>query len=228
MLADGRAPGFRFDKSRPRLNVGWRMARPLSSWRRPPLKHEPLAGPPGIAMSPGIDSMPAESTGFWQVSPYGAETYTDEQPSPELVHEIQRSLGFRLPAAYITLMMDQNGGIPVRRNHRTDQPTSWADDHVALAGFFSIGFRKRCSLCGETGSAFWIREWGYPAIGVYFADTPSAGHDMLCLDYRGCGPDGEPTVVHVDQERGFKITPVAESFSAFVRGLEPDDVFEAG
>ena len=42
---------------------------------------------------------------------------------------------------------------------------------------------------------------------------------MLCLDYRACGPKGEPAVVHVDQERDFKITPVAPDFESFVRGL---------
>jgi hypothetical protein len=39
-------------------------------------------------------------------------------------------------------------------------------------------------LGGTFGSRFWIEEWGYADIGVYFADCPSAGHDMLCLDYR--------------------------------------------
>jgi len=67
---------------------------------------------------------------------------------------------------------------------------------------------------------------GLPAHRVYFADCPSAGHDMVCLDYRACGPQGEPSVVHVDQERDYKITFVAPSFEAFVRGLESDDAFD--
>jgi hypothetical protein len=67
---------------------------------------------------------------------------------------------------------------------------------------------------------------GYPAIGIYFADCPSAGHDMVCLDYRECGPSGEPRVVHVDQEWGYQITFVAESFEAFIRGLESGEAFE--
>jgi hypothetical protein len=49
---------------------------------------------------------------------------------------------------------------------------------------------------------------------------------MLCLDFRDCGPDGEPKVVHVDQECDYEITPVADTFEAFIRGLEDDKAFE--
>lgn len=79
---------------------------------------------------------------------------------------------------------------------------------------------------GLTGSKFWMEEWGYPDISVYFADCPSAGHDMFCLDYRDCGPRGEPKVVHIHQGGEYKITPVADSFEAFVRGLESADNFD--
>ena len=98
------------------------------------------------------------------------------------------------------------------------------DDHIAITGIFSIGSEKPCSLCGEVGSKFWIDEWRYPAIGVYFADCPSAGHDMVCLDYRACGSTGEPLVVHIDQEWDYKIVFVAESFEAFIRGRWLDGI----
>jgi hypothetical protein len=106
----------------------------------------------------------------------------------------------------------QNGGIPNKTCHRTRTATSWAEDHVAITGLFSIGDSKTYSLCGRLGSQFMIDDWGYPPIGGYFADCPSAGHDMLALGYRASGRGREPTVVHVDQERDYAITLVAERF----------------
>ena len=82
-----------------------------------------------------------------------------------------------------------------------------------------VGREKEYSLCGALGSQFMIDEWEYPAIGVAICDTPSAGHDMVFLDYRECGPNGEPCVVHVDQERNYDITKLADNFEEFVKKL---------
>lgn len=46
--------------------------------------------------------------------------------------------------------------------------------------------------------------------------------------YRACGPKGEPSVVHVDQELDYTITLVAPDFESFIRGLEGDEAFESG
>ncbi|MCW2832324.1 MAG: hypothetical protein JWN68_277 [Nocardioides sp.] len=86
----------------------------------------------------------------------------------------------------------------------------------------AIGRTASFSLCGERGSAFWVGTWGYPDIGVYLADCPSAGHDMVALDYR---VPGEPSVVHVDQEAGYRIAPLAPDFATFVNGLVSLDEF---
>lgn len=49
---------------------------------------------------------------------------------------------------------------------------------------------------------------------------------MIFLDYTKCGRDGEPSVVHVDQEDDYKITHLADSFEEFIRGLEPEWMYD--
>ncbi len=165
-------------------------------------------------------------TNFWDDNEYALKNYINEPPSDELIASVEEELGYRLPASYIWLMKRHNGGIPVNTCYPTDEPTSWAEDHVAITGIFGIGREKDDSLCGSLGSQFMIDEWGYPAIGVAICDCPSAGHDMIFLDYRACGPQGEPAVVHVDQENDYKITPLADSFEEFIRGLENESAYD--
>lgn len=162
---------------------------------------------------------------FWDNSEYALKKYVGERLTDELIASIEKELGYRLPSAYIQMMKYQNGGIPKFSNHRTKEATSWAEDHIAITGIYGINRSKPSSLGGELGSQFWINEWEYPAIGIYFCDCPSAGHDMLCLDYRRCGKNGEPQVVHVDQEFDYKITFVAGSFEEFIRGLKSNETF---
>ena len=165
-------------------------------------------------------------TNFWDDNEYARKEYVSEPPSDELIVSVEEELGYKLPASYIWLMTRHNGGIPVNTCYPTDTPTTWAEDHVAIAGIFGIGREKSYSLCGELGSKFMIDEWEYPAIGVAICDCPSAGHDMIFLDYRVCGPQGEPAVVHVDQENDYKITHLADSFEEFIRGLEHESLYD--
>ena len=165
-------------------------------------------------------------TAFWEDSDYARKEYVGAPVTDEMIQSVQAALGYRLPKTYVQLLRYQNGGIATKTCHRTSLPTSWAKDHVAITGIYGLDPARPSSLCGKFSSKFWTEEWGYPDIGIYFADCPSAGHDMLCLDYRKCGPDGEPTVVHVDQESGYEITPVADNFESFIRGLEDESTFE--
>ena len=166
-------------------------------------------------------------TNFWDDNWYALKEYVSDPPSDELIASVEEELGYKLPAAYIWLMKQHNGGIPVNTCYPCDEPTCWSDDHVAITGIFGIGREKSCSLCGELGSQFMIAEWEYPAIGVAICDCPSAGHDMIFLDYRACGPQGEPAVVHVDQENDYKITHLADSFEEFIRGLEHESLYDS-
>ena len=183
-----------------------------------------LARSGGRSVNHGLMDFDVEH--FWEQSEYAERECVGSTLTGGQVTAVEQELGYKLPESYVALMGYQNGGIPRNRNHRTAERTSWAEDHIAITGIYCIGSEKPCSLCGELGSRFWMDEWGYPPIGVYFADCPSAGHDMLCLDYRKCGPGGEPQVVHVDQEWDYRITFVAESFESYIRRLEGDEAFE--
>jgi hypothetical protein len=162
---------------------------------------------------------------FWDDGEY-ALTYLSGPPSDPLIASVEAELGYRLPAAYVALMRTHNGGLPRYPCCPAPTPTTWAEDHVELHGIMGIGRDLRYSLAGAGGSHFWMEEWGYPAIGVYFADCPSAGHDMIAFDYRTCGPEGEPQVVHVDQERDYRITVLAPDFATFVESLRPEEDYD--
>jgi len=167
-----------------------------------------------------------DMTDFWAPSEYALEKYVGRPLDDATLRAVEAELGYKLPASYVEFMTFQNGGIPRRTSHRTGEPTSWAHDHIAITGIYSVGGEKTYSLCGQFDSRFWVDEWGYPPIGVYFADCPSAGHHMVCLDYSQCGPAGEPRVVHVDQEWDYETVVVAANFESFIRRLEDDSAFE--
>ncbi len=78
-------------------------------------------------------------TNFWADSAYALKECANESLSDELIASVEQELGCKLPASYIWLMKQHNGGIPVNACFPTDKPTSWADDHVAITGIFGIG-----------------------------------------------------------------------------------------
>ncbi|MFE9747157.1 SMI1/KNR4 family protein [Saccharothrix saharensis] len=162
--------------------------------------------------------------GLWSDAAH--DEYVEPAPSDQLIASIEAEIGYRLPDAYIALARTRNGGMPARGAHPTTKPTGWASDHIAVTGIYAIGRTSRYSLGGELGATFMRDEWGYPDWGVGVADTPTAGHEQVMLDYRECGPTGEPQIVHVDQEAGYRVTVIAPDFASFVRGLVDEDEFD--
>jgi SMI1-KNR4 cell-wall len=71
-----------------------------------------------------------------------------------------------------------------------------------------------------------VDEWEYPDIGICICDCPSAGHDLIMLDYSKCGRSGEPEVIHVGQEDDYRSTFLAKDFESFIRGLVSKDVYD--
>jgi hypothetical protein len=158
-------------------------------------------------------------TDFWEESEYAAKNYVCEAPTTEMIETIEKELGYKLPQSYINFMQKQNGGIPLKNVFYFEDED---DEGIYIRGFFGIGKDKSYTLCGTSGSRFWIDEWEYPNDGIYICDCPSGGHDMILLDYSNCGKNGEPEVVHVDQEGDYGKTFIAKDFASFVRGLREE------
>lgn len=163
---------------------------------------------------------------FWNDSDYALREYVCDSFTDDFLASIEEELGYKLPRAYVALMRMHNGGIPVKTRFPIKKASSWAQDYIAIYGIMGIGREKPMAICGKFGSQFWIKEWYYPDIGVVICDCPSAGHDLVMLDYRKCGKDGEPEIVHVDQEDNYKVTFLAKDFETFICGLVNDGVYD--
>lgn len=78
---------------------------------------------------------------FWRDDPSGyyASDYGDDPLTAEKLALVEERLGCKLPAAYVELMRSKNGGAPRKTRHPSPSRTTWADDHIEMTGFFSIG-----------------------------------------------------------------------------------------
>ncbi|MFI6170414.1 SMI1/KNR4 family protein [Nocardia sp. NPDC051052] len=70
--------------------------------------------------------------------------------------------------------------------------------------------------------AYLVREWGLPAPIVLLDGD---GHYWVGLDYRECGPAGEPSVAVFDTDRESSVI-LAADFETFLRGLTAAEPFE--
>ncbi|WP_326556571.1 SMI1/KNR4 family protein [Micromonospora sp. NBC_01796] len=163
---------------------------------------------------------------FWDDSDYAMRAYVDGPPSDGLVASVEVELGFRLPALYVALMRLHNGGMPRNTCCPAPKRTTWADDHVAVSGIMGIGRQKDYSLAGSAGSRFWIDEWGYPAIGVYFADCPSAGHDMIASTTETADPAASRRWSMSTRKVDYRVTVLAPNFVSFVQALRPEEDYD--
>ena len=153
-------------------------------------------------------------TGFWNDVDYAFESYIGKPVTNKAIKDAEIELGYTLPAAYIELLNNHNGGV-LNKNCFINND----GECVYVTGIYGIDRDKKNSIFGEFGNEFWISKWEYPPIGVVVADTISGGHDMIFLDYRECGPTDEPKVVRVDQEGDYSITLLADSFGDFIKQL---------
>lgn len=158
---------------------------------------------------------------FWESPPN--DSSTGQPVTNEMIYDVEEQLGFKLPASFIELIRSQNGGRPKLHGFRVGKSKLASVEIEEI-----MGCDKNCdnSLIGGSGSEFYMDEWEYPRIGIYFGTCPSAGHDLICLDYRKCGVAGEPEVTHVDQELDNQKVVIAPNFETFVRGLVASEELE--
>lgn len=154
---------------------------------------------------------------LWLDSEYSKENCISEPFDDEMLKSIEAELGYKLPASYVELMRAHNGGILNRA------VLEIGDTYTVIDALYGIGRQKSHSLCGTYNTKFWVEEWGYPDIGIAIAETESAGHEMIFLDYTECGPEGEPRVVYIDQEWDYKTIVVAENFEEFINMLHEEE-----
>ncbi|MDR3354580.1 MAG: SMI1/KNR4 family protein [Synergistaceae bacterium] len=159
---------------------------------------------------------------FWDDCDYALKEYVGAPAADWMFAEAEKTLGFRLPESYKQLMRRHNGGMPKFDRFILPFASRKEPDEIHITAIMGVDPAKQMSLCGELGSRYMIGEWGYPDIGVAVCDCPSAGHDMIFLDYRRCGPEGEPEVIHIDQECDYAITYLAGDFESFILGLRQD------
>ena len=127
---------------------------------------------------------------------------------PGMREEEEAALGLRLPDALVAALQVTNGGL-LRRTALPGVKTSRAVVRVRdLSGIgYPEGLRLSEALC---------REWEYPAPALVLS---SEGPTAVLLDYRRCGPQGEPAVVFVDTDHEIDGRPAEWTLSLDVDGF---------
>lgn len=130
--------------------------------------------------------LPYDVNQFWMSSSsssidihYLHAEYENPTLTSEMITSIEASVGYKLPAFYIRLCSIQNGGLPNRREYRLEN----VPYKFSLRGIFGIGYAEG-GIAGEWGTKYLVESFDYPDIGIYFADSHTAGQDMFCFDYR--------------------------------------------
>lgn len=160
-----------------------------------------------------------DATGLFSSSPF----YDGPRLTEAQVSAAEQELGVTLPRSYVGLLSIRNGGKLLRNCFATNFSTSWAPDHFKVRALLGIGGEWGIDASGGVGSRYLTREWDYPDIGVVIVETPSGGHDTVMLDYTASGPDGDPRVAYIDEDRVPRV--ISSTFEEFINGLVVESEF---
>ena len=155
--------------------------------------------------------------------------YAGQSPaSLQFLSRVEERLEVRLPGRLLQVLTQSNGG--TLRGGRFGELS--VPEHVFQIDRFTSTTPWRGFW--ETDARYWQPAPPWHLLIPIGHD----GHEFLCLDYRECGPDGEPAVGWVDDHDTDE--RIAESFDVFLDGLHdgtiayvafcagtPDEVAEA-
>ncbi|MFF2088423.1 SMI1/KNR4 family protein [Nocardia sp. NPDC058176] len=151
---------------------------------------------------------------FWEPGEDAPEPATDT-----LISSAEQTLGMRLPTLMCRLLREQNGGrVSDQWNAFRLPDPAWDEDWASLSELMGIDPDTELSIL-ET--PYLTQEWDLPAQLVLLDGD---GHRWLALDYRDCGPQGEPSVAYFETDTGTS-QPVAPDFGRFLESLCPESTF---
>lgn len=164
-----------------------------------------------------MDTKPTVPKGLFE-PPYPRSPVTPPATA-EQISRAERALNVTFPAALIATLKVQNGGAIRLSSYNTLSPV--AKEHGLEKNGFStlagVDPNDDGNLVEQSKLAH--DEWGLPK-GLVPLDGD--GHWWCCLNYRACGPKGEPVVTHVDLEMKYEFK-VAGSFHELLMGLFQDE-----
>ncbi|MEU7768837.1 SMI1/KNR4 family protein [Nocardia sp. NPDC049190] len=135
------------------------------------------------------------------------------------IRDAEEKLGVRLPASLLRLLRVRNGGrVADRWDAFPVEGSTWSEHHAC--------FDYLDGILDEDGSSvidtpYLVQEWELPAPVVLLNGD---GHWWVALDYRACGPTGEPSVVEINSD-GPVVLFLASDFESFVEGLTSSEQF---
>jgi len=150
----------------------------------------------------------------------------DRPLDDDTLAEVEKRLGVKLPAAYVELMREHNGGqfetlvIRVRGRLSGALAQHFGDDrHVEIDALVGITLEEDGSVLH---TQYLTKEWELPS-GLVLLDGD--GHTWIALDYRK--PVREPPVIFIESDSKAS-TVLAPTFAAFLEALVPyDAVYDA-
>ncbi|GAA1620272.1 SMI1/KNR4 family protein [Nocardia ninae] len=154
---------------------------------------------------------------FWSDSDYGVlAPLTDAA-----VRDAEEQLRVRLPPALVRLLRVRNGGTVAEQWNASPLPVpSFArSDYARFDMVMGIGRSDDFQTMLDT--PYLVSEWGLPSPIVLLDGD---GHSWVGLDYRSCGPRGEPTVTYFDADQEDSLL-LAADFETFLAGLTAAESF---